>query len=109
MSLEPYRRGRLIVQRPNVSAHDAARAMEANHIGAVLVQDEGQLIGIVTDRDLALRVVGSGCDPMQTTLREVMSTDLATLPVSSTEEQAAELMKVRRVRRIPVGDARSEE
>jgi CBS domain-containing protein/uncharacterized protein (DUF2267 family) len=105
MSLEPYRRDRLIVQHPEVSAHDAARAMEANHIGAILVQEDGEPVGIVTDRDLALRVVGRGCDPVRTTLRAVMSTDLATLPVSSTEERAAELMRLRHVRRIPLVEA----
>jgi CBS domain-containing protein/uncharacterized protein (DUF2267 family) len=105
MSLERYRRPRLIVLRSDVSAHDAARAMEANHIGAVVVQDDGEPVGIVTDRDLALRVVGRGRDPMLTLLREVMSDDLAILPVSSTEDRAAELMRVRRVRRIPLVEA----
>jgi len=103
MSLERYRRSRLIVQRPDVSAHEAARAMEANHVGAILVQDRGELVGVVTDRDLALRVVGRGLDPKKTMVEQVMTTgELATLPISSTEENAVELMRIRHVRRIPL-------
>ena len=56
MSLERYRRARMVVLSPNSSVHAAARAMADNHIGSVLVAERRQLLGIVADRDLALDV-----------------------------------------------------
>jgi CBS domain-containing protein/uncharacterized protein (DUF2267 family) len=102
MSLEKYRRPRLVVHNSQRSVHDAARAMESNHVGVIIVQDKRQVTGIVTDRDLSLRAIGYELDPKQTTLAEVMSTDVATLPITATEEEAVELMTRRHVRRIPL-------
>jgi CBS domain-containing protein/uncharacterized protein (DUF2267 family) len=101
-SLERYRLSRLVIQHGRTSAHDAAKAMEANHIGAVLVQDHGELRGIVTDRDLALRVVAQGLDAGQTLLEEIMTRELATLPPSAIEQDAAELMQNHGIRRVPL-------
>jgi uncharacterized protein (DUF2267 family)/predicted transcriptional regulator len=105
MSLSKYRRPRLVIQNAQRSVHDAARAMESNHVGVIIVQDRGKVVGVLTDRDLAVRVVGYGLDPMQTTIAEVMSTDVATLSVDATEEQAIDLMVTRRVRRVPLVEA----
>jgi CBS domain-containing protein len=55
---------------------------------AILVQDNAQLGGIVTDRDLAIRVVGQGLDAGETSLDEVMTHDPATLPASASERDA---------------------
>jgi len=104
MSLELYRRPRLIVQRPDTSAHDAARAMESNHVGVVVVQQRGRIVGVVTDRDLALRVTGYGRDARTTMLRDVMTHDIVTLPITAEPEEALELMRSRCVRRIPLMD-----
>jgi CBS domain-containing protein/uncharacterized protein (DUF2267 family) len=102
MSLEKYCRHRLVVLRPNESAYEAARAMEANRVGAVLVEEKGELRGIATDRDLAVRVIGRGLDAPTTPLVAVMTQGPSTLPVEETEENAAELMRRRRVRRVPI-------
>jgi len=101
MSLARYRWERVVVQSPSRSAYDAARAMESNRIGAVVVQDSGRVVGIVTDRDLALRVIGYELNPTEARLRDVMTPNPATLTVHDSEEQALELMRARRVRRIP--------
>jgi CBS domain-containing protein/uncharacterized protein (DUF2267 family) len=102
MSLEKYCRHRLVVLRPTESAYEAARAMEANRVGAVLVEEKGELRGIATDRDLAVRVIGRGLDAPTTPLVAVMTQGPSTLPVEETEESAAELMRLRRVRRVPI-------
>jgi len=60
MSLKWYRRPRLVVLNTDTTALDAARAIENNSIGSVVVQDEGRVVGIVTDRDIAIRVTGRG-------------------------------------------------
>lgn len=105
MSLERYcRHKRTVIQNSSTSAYDAVRALENNHIGAIVVQDLGHVVGIVTDRDLALRVTGFDLPPKETPLVDVMTPEPATLSVYDTEQQAADLMKTRRVRRIPIVD-----
>lgn len=107
MSLRWYRRPRLVVLNPDASALDAARAIEQNAIGAVVVQANGRVVGIVTDRDLAVRVVGRGRDPQATTLAEVMTESPATLTLADGIADAIRLMQENNIRRIPlVEDAR---
>ncbi len=105
MSLDKYRRPRLVILNPQTSVHAAARAMEANQIGTVIVQEKGRVAGLVTDRDLALRVVGAGLDPKATTIGEVMTTAVATLPIDANQVDAVRLMKENNVRRIPLLEA----
>jgi len=92
----------MVVLDPATSAMEAARAMESNRIGTVVVQEKGRLVGLVTDRDLALRVVGAGRDAKETKLAEVMSPGVAALPVDAGRMEAIRIMKARSVRRIPL-------
>ncbi len=101
--LQQYcREKRLVVLESSSSAFEAARALEGNRIGTVVVQDAGQVVGIVTDRDLAVRVTGSGADPMETRLSEVMTPEPVTLSPTDSEEQAIEVMRDQHVRRVPI-------
>jgi signal-transduction protein with cAMP-binding, CBS, and nucleotidyltransferase domain len=84
------------------SAYEALCALDRNHVGAVMVEEDGRLIGIVTDRDLALRVSRARRDPMQTQLREVMTSSPQTLDIDASELQAATLMRCWHIRRIPI-------
>lgn len=102
MTLDAYRRPRMIVLSPRSTAYEAARAMADNHVGAVLVCEEQQVVGIVTDRDLALDVVAGDLDPRGASLRAVMSDEVACCEVSGSIDDAARLMRERGVRRIPI-------
>lgn len=102
MSLERYRRPRLVILRPSATAYEAARAMADNHIGAILVGQDQQLLGIVTDRDLALDVIAGDLDPHATTVREVMSDEIAALEVGATVEEALDIMRECACRRVPL-------
>lgn len=104
MSLRYYTWPRLVVLAPNRSALDAARALENNNIGAILVQHEREVAGIVTDRDLAVRVLGRGLDPRETRLADVMTRDVATLPPDASRMEALQLMRSHGIRRIPLVD-----
>ena len=88
--------------KSSTSVPEAARAIEHNEIGAVIVQDSGRVVGIVTDRDLAVRVLGQGLDPNATTLGDVMTTGVATLAPTDSQASAIRLMHKRNVRRIPL-------
>jgi CBS domain-containing protein len=83
---------------------DAAKRMAQADIGDVLVVDSaGSLRGIVTDRDIALRVVAEGQDPRNIRTGDVMST-VATVASTATVEEATTLMRERDIRRVPVLD-----
>lgn len=92
----------MVVQKPDTSAYDAVRAMEDNHIGMILVQARGQLRGVVTDRDLALRLIGRGLDPRTTTLQDVMTENPLSLNISAERAQVIDLMRERGIRRVPL-------
>jgi len=92
-----------VVLLDSESCVKGAAAMRQHHTGDVLVSDgNGALLGIVTDRDIALRCVADGRDPAITTLRMVCSTEPVTLEPSASVEDAIRLMGDKHVRRIPI-------
>lgn len=106
-SLEQFRRTRLVVLNRRATAHQAARAMADNHIGAILVSQPPGLVGILTDRDLALTVIGEGLDPNTTTLGDIMSEQVITCDMSATLDDIAKLMRDHAVRRVPLTEGDS--
>jgi CBS domain-containing protein len=89
----------------DASVRDAAIAMAANDIGAVLVGSEERLEGILTDRDIIIRAVVHGRDVTSLRVGEVMSSDLFTCRPETPVEAALEDMDERQIRRMPVVDA----
>lgn len=85
-----------------VSVMKAADAMRQNDIGNVVVKKDGQLCGIVTDRDIVVRVIASGKDPKTTTLGAVCSQKLATASPDQDTSEVVNLMRERAIRRLPV-------
>ena len=83
---------------------EAAKAMREQGIGSVLVVDDGQLKGLVTDRDIVVRAVADGRDPGQTPLADVCSPDLVTVAPNDDADTVVQRMRERRVRRVPVVD-----
>ena len=86
----------------STSLADAARLMRDRDIGDVLVEDGGQLRGIVTDRDIVVRCLAEGGDMSRATLANACSADLATADPEMTLDEAAQIMRDRAVRRLPV-------
>jgi CBS domain-containing protein/uncharacterized protein (DUF2267 family) len=102
--LSSYRDRRMVILGPHASVYDAARALEANHIGCVLVASTDRVLGILTDRDLAVRIIGYELEASELCVRDIMTPNVATVPVTASEADAARLMLERHVRRIPVED-----
>jgi CBS domain-containing protein len=102
MSLKWYVRPRIVTLKSKDAVLDAARAIEHNNIGAVVVQDRGKVVGIVTDRDLTIRALGRGLDPHKTTIGEVVTSGVVSLAPSDTQVDAIRLMQKRNIRRIPL-------
>jgi len=105
MSLESFRREKLVVLQSSATVLQAGRAMAENHIGAVLVSHAGQVAGIVTDRDLALSAAlladqGDG----QARIEDVMSDGVLVCSVNDSLADAVRLMRDAAVRRVPIVD-----
>ncbi|HYO14641.1 MAG TPA: CBS domain-containing protein [Thermoanaerobaculia bacterium] len=91
---------------PETTARDAARMMEENDCGSLPVvetRDSMKLIGIVTDRDLALRILGRGQNP-DTRILEAMTRNVAAVRRDDNLDEVERLMAEQQVRRIPVVD-----
>ncbi len=82
----------------------AARMMKELGVGALPVLDRGQLAGMVTDRDLAVRAVASGADPRRAHVRDAMTSQVIACREDDEVEEAARKMEQRAVRRIMVLD-----
>ena len=87
---------------PDKTVVDAARIMKQEDAGVVPVTENGRLTGMVTDRDIAIRVVAEGRDPQSTPVREVASKDLVTVDPEQDLDEALRLMAKHQVRRLPV-------
>jgi len=81
---------------------DTAMAMRDADVGAVVVLEDGQICGIVTDRDIVIRGIASGNYPATVKLGEICSRDLTTLAPTDSVEDAVRLMREKTIRRLPV-------
>ena len=82
---------------------EAARAMRDTDAGDVLVvDDDGHLTGIVTDRDVVVRALADGRDPNETRVSDVCTTDVRTVTPDQGVDDAIHLMREHDIRRIPV-------
>lgn len=92
---------------PRTVAHQdtvrvAAETMRDEDIGNVIVCDGGEVCGIVTDRDIAVRVVAAGKDPSSTIVGDICSKDLTTVSPDDPVDEAVRLMRDNALRRLPV-------
>ena len=88
--------------RSDATVAEAARVMRDGDVGLVPVVDGDRLVGTVTDRDIAIRVVAEERDPNTTTVRETASTELVTIDPEQDLDEALRLMAQHQVRRLPV-------
>ena len=84
------------------NAADAARLMRDENVGIVPVVEGERLVGTITDRDIALRVVADGKAPESTTVGEIASRELVTVDPKQDLDEALRLMARHQVRRLPV-------
>lgn len=87
---------------PEDTVQQAARAMSEQDTGVLPVGENDRLVGMVTDRDLAVRALAAGKDPSKTKLREVMSGEPRYVFADETVEKAAASMAEQQVQRMPV-------
>jgi CBS domain-containing protein len=97
----------IMTQRPvTVQTTDtviaAARSMRDGNIGDVVVLEENRIQGILTDRDIVIRALAEGRDPVRTTVGEICSRELTTLSPADAIADAVKIMRDKAIRRLPV-------
>jgi CBS domain-containing protein len=104
MSLQEFCQRRVITISPGRNVADACRLMAQYNIGCMVVQEDGRLCGILTDRDIALKVAGETKDARQTKVGEVMTPNPKSISVDKNLLELTTFMHTHHVRRVPIVD-----
>jgi len=89
---------------PDDTLDELAMMMREQDVGAIPIVEDGELIGIVTDRDIVVRCIAEGKDPVEIAADEVISGDLQTIDPDADIEEARRIMADHQIRRLPVLD-----
>ena len=97
--------GAIFSIEPHKPVLDAIRMMADKYVGALLVMESGQLLGIVSERDYARKVILKGRSSSDTAVREIMTSQVLTVASSDTVNHCMKVMTDKRVRHLPVVDS----
>ncbi|HWI13853.1 MAG TPA: CBS domain-containing protein [Burkholderiales bacterium] len=89
---------------PDTPLQDVAKMMLDNDCGAIPVCDEGKPVGVVSDRDIAIRAVAEGRNPIEMTASEIMSSPVETVTEDTSIDDLLDLMEDKQIRRVVVVD-----
>ncbi len=98
----------VVTIEPEAPVAAVACKMNDRSVGSVVVVDGDKPIGMITDRDLVIRVLCKGRDPLKTTAKDVMTTPLTTISEGADSLRAASRMREAHVRRLPILDESGE-
>lgn len=87
---------------------DAAKLLKKTRVGSVIVTSKGKAVGIITERDIAYKVVAAGLDPAKTKLKGVMSKPLKVIKANQSIQDAALALRNNKVKRLPVMNAKGQ-
>jgi CBS domain-containing protein len=104
MSLVSFCQKQVVKVSPDCVIAEACFLMEQNNVGCLIAEQEGKLRGIVTDRDIALKVAGAQRDPRTTRVGDIMTHDPIRISVNSDLHHLTALMHAYHVRRVPIVD-----
>jgi CBS domain-containing protein len=104
MSLREFCQREVIGISPDADILEACKLMRENNVGSVVVLESGKLRGILTDRDIALKVTGTNNDPRTTKARDVMTQNPVRISVDKELQHLTNVMRVHHVRRVPIVD-----
>lgn len=100
MSIGAYCVHKVVTAQPEDTAAAAAQCMAQHDVGALVLTEDEKSVGIVTDRDLVLRVLAKGDDPQNVALRMVMTTSLVCVTEDTSLEEAVARMRTSHIRRL---------
>ncbi len=81
---------------------EAASKMENLNVGALIVVENNELVGLITDRDITVRGVAHKLDPEKSLVRDIMTTEIVACSEDDSLEKATEIMETHKIRRLPV-------
>ena len=90
------------VVHPDATLKEAAETMSRLDIGPLPVCDGERLVGMLTDRDITIRITAQGCAPNTTKVREAMTSEVVYCFEDQNVQTAAQMMEMRQIRRVPV-------
>ena len=93
---------RVLLVEASSSAKNAARMMNKFGVSSLIVSSEGDVVGILTERDILTRVVASGQDPEQVEVSEIMSEPIIVVNPDTPIEHAVQIMLMERIKKLPV-------
>ena len=89
---------------PSASVFEAVKLMAGKNIGALVVMEDEKVLGIITERDYARKIILMGRSSKETSVREIMTSQVICARPDQTNEECMELMTDKRVRHLPVVD-----
>lgn len=89
---------------PDTNMVEVAQLMQKHNVGSIPVYDNGQVVGIVTDRDIVVRNVAHGKSPKDTKVQDVMSSQVTTVSPDMEIDEVTRIMAEQQIRRVPVVD-----
>lgn len=105
MSIGKFCTRNVVTAREDETVFDIAKKMREKNVGAVVIVDAGRApIGIITDRDIAIKGVARGKDPKTTPLTAIMSEDVVAVSEERGLFEITHIMREREIRRLPVVD-----
>lgn len=104
MSLQQFCKRPVVTIGPDQPIAEACRLLQEKNVGCVVATEGDKIHGILTDRDVALKVTGEKKDPQQTKVREIMSPNPRCIPVTKSFHDLTTLMHTHHVRRVPIVD-----
>jgi trk system potassium uptake protein len=107
--LSSYIHSQFVTAEENTSIAEAVKILQPKHVEIILVTSNGKYVGIVTDSDILEKVVMKGDDSDLVFLKSIMSTPIISLPSSSTVKDAIELMRIHKIKHLPVTDITNKE
>jgi CBS domain-containing protein len=102
MSLDRICSKTVVTISPDATVLEAARLMQSKHVGCVVVIDDSRPTGILTDRDIVIKLIAREQNPAKTAVREIMTTNPTMVNVNYDLLDAVRLMRNRGVRRLPI-------
>jgi CBS domain-containing protein len=87
---------------PDATVFDALRLMDAKGVGALVVMEGDRLVGILSERDYARKIILKGKSSQATTVREIMTQDVITVHPDQTVDEVMELMTSKSIRHLPI-------
>lgn len=104
MSVLEIARDTVVTEPPDTSIADVVRTMQRESVASVVIVDDGDPVGLVTDRDLAMLVLDAEFDAEETPVSEVVPTNLVTVDADAGVYDLVQLLSEQGVRRVPVVD-----